>query len=255
MILIESQTRSTMKILFLDESGDHNMTNIDPEYPVFVLGGVIMDQAFAEGPLAQTLYEFKAETFQSSEIILHTSDIVRNRRGFEPLIDRRLRDAFLARLNELMERLPFQVIACAIKKEEHVEKYGLSAINPYSLSLSILVERFCFEIGNISNGGSIIVERRDQTLDRSLESAWNELRNRGTHYLRGSTIRRRISGLHLRYKHENIAGLQLADLIVSPIGRHIIGKVDREDWEIVQGKFLRNRRGVAKGYGLVVLPK
>jgi hypothetical protein len=215
----------------------------------------MMDQAFAEGLPAETLTQFKMETLQNSEIILHTSEIIRNRRGFEPLKESRFRDGLLNRLNELMERLPFQVIAWAIKKEQHVEKYGLSAINPYSLRLSILVERFCFEIGNIETGGSIVVERRDQTLDRSSELAWNESRNRETRYLRGSTIRRRISGLQLKSKHENTAGLQLADLIVSPIGRHIIGKVDREDWEIIQGKFRRNRQGMVEEYGLVVLPK
>ena len=30
-----------MKVLFLDESGDHNLSVIDPSYPIFVLGGVI----------------------------------------------------------------------------------------------------------------------------------------------------------------------------------------------------------------------
>jgi len=32
-----------MKILFLDESGDHNMEKIDSKYPVFVLAGAIFE--------------------------------------------------------------------------------------------------------------------------------------------------------------------------------------------------------------------
>ena len=44
---------SPVKVLFLDESGDHNLTVIDPNYPVFVLGGVIVDQEYADGPLAE----------------------------------------------------------------------------------------------------------------------------------------------------------------------------------------------------------
>jgi hypothetical protein len=32
-----------VKLLFLDESGDH----IDPQYPLFVLGGVIVDKDYA----------------------------------------------------------------------------------------------------------------------------------------------------------------------------------------------------------------
>ncbi|KJV92878.1 DUF3800 domain-containing protein [Rickettsia bellii] len=33
-----------MHILFIDESGDHNLTKIDPSYPIFVLGGVIIEK-------------------------------------------------------------------------------------------------------------------------------------------------------------------------------------------------------------------
>ncbi|MHB8782940.1 MAG: DUF3800 domain-containing protein [Desulfobacteria bacterium] len=41
-----------MKILFLDESGDHNLSVIDPQYPLFVLGGVIVDKDYAESEMA-----------------------------------------------------------------------------------------------------------------------------------------------------------------------------------------------------------
>jgi hypothetical protein len=51
------------------------------------------------------------------------------------------------------------------------------------------------------------------------------------------------------------AGLQLADLVVSPIGRHLLGKPDNDDWRIVNSKLRRSRAGKVEGYGLVVLPK
>jgi hypothetical protein len=38
-----------VKVLFLDESGDHNLSVIDPQYPLFVLGGIIVDQDYAKG--------------------------------------------------------------------------------------------------------------------------------------------------------------------------------------------------------------
>ncbi len=44
-----------MKVMFLDESGSHNLTVIDPQYPVFVLGGVIVDADYAAGPVEQRL--------------------------------------------------------------------------------------------------------------------------------------------------------------------------------------------------------
>jgi len=69
-----------MKILFLDESGDHNLSVIDHEYPLFVLGGVIVDQAYAEGEMAEQIQDFKRRLFGRVDLILHTADI-KGRRG------------------------------------------------------------------------------------------------------------------------------------------------------------------------------
>ncbi len=244
-----------MKVLFLDESGDHNLSVIDPQYPVFVLGGVIMDKAYAEGTLTDKLDGFKQELFGTTDIILHTSDIARNRNGFEAMQDTGFRNHFYARLNDLMTDLEYSVVACVIRKDEHLGRYGLAALDPYLLSLNILVERFCFDLGNESKSGVIVVEQRDQMLDRQLELAWLNLKIAGTYYIQGSMIEDRIVGLSFRSKMDNIAGLQLADLVVSPIGRRVLGKPSKADWEVITQKFRRSPRGRVDGYGLVVLPK
>ena len=244
-----------MKVLYLDESGDHNLTVIDPNFPVFVLGGVIVEQDYAEGALTEALNDFKQEMFGTTNIVLHTVDIVRNRNGFEQLKDTGFRMNFYSRLNELMRGLEYTVVACAIRKVEHLQRYGSHARNPYFLSLHVLAERFCFEIGNVYRGGSIVAERRDPTQDRSLEVAWLDIKINGTTYLQPKTITHRVTGMDLRAKAENLAGLQLADLVVSPIARHTIGKADQEDWRIVEGKLRRDNKGRTSGFGLVTLPK
>ena len=166
-----------MKVLFLDESGDHNLSVIDPQYPIFVLGGVIMDQDYAEGDLTEALNEFKRDMFGTPDIILHTADITRNRNGFEKMQCPDFRNRFYRRLNELMRELAYSVVACVIRKGEHLGRYGVAALDPYMLSLDILVERFCFEVGNASKGGVIVAESRDPTLDRGLELGWFEPEN------------------------------------------------------------------------------
>ena len=244
-----------MKVLFLDESGDHNLSVIDPQYPMFVLGGVIMDQAYAEGPLTDAMNAFKREMFGRTDIVLHTADITRNRNGFERLQDPLFRKRFCECLNSLMSDLRYTVVACAIRKNDHLARYGVAALDPYLLSLDVLVERFCFDIGRIAGRGVIVAEKRDPTWDRQLELAWLNLKIQGTHYLRATVVEQRIVALNLRAKQDNIAGLQLADLVVSPIGRHLLGKPDNDDWRIVNSKLRRSRAGKVEGYGLVVLPK
>ena len=114
-----------MKTLFLDESGDHNLSKIGPEYPIFVLGGVIVED-YDEHQLTERLSEFKRDMFRATDIILHTADITRNRNGFEALQDSRFRDQFRDRLNELMRTLSYSVVACAIQKKEHLRKNTLA---------------------------------------------------------------------------------------------------------------------------------
>ena len=118
-----------------------------------------------------------------------------------------------------------------------------------------LVERFCMEIGRSDTPGITIAEKRGHPLDRQIELAWEFLRLKGTKYRRAETIRQRITEISLMDKRDNIAGLQLADLVVSPIGRYLSGKAPREDFRIVESKFRRGSNDNYKGFGLVVLPK
>lgn len=244
-----------MKIMFLDESGDHNLRLIDRQYPLFVLGGIIVDKEYAEGEMSHKLAAFKRELFGNENLILHTADITRNRNGFEKLKDTVFRQEFYIQLNNLMNELEYTVVACAIRKDYHLARYGLAALDPYLLSLDVLVERFCMEVGNVEDGGLIVAERRDPTLDHELELAWLNLKIQGTRYLQAKQIEGRILGLNLRDKNNNLAGLQLADLVVTPIGRKILGKTVKEDYRIVESKFRRSHKGKVEGYGLVVLPK
>ena len=165
-----------MKVLFLDESGDHNLAVIDPQYPLFVLGDVIVDQDYAEQELTRELQAFKLDLFGRADIVLHTADLARNRNGFERMQDTASRTKFLDKLNTLMRRMTYTVVACVVRKDEHLARYGVAALDPYLLRLDLLVERFCFELGNVTGGGVIVAEKRDATLDHELEIAWLNLK-------------------------------------------------------------------------------
>ncbi len=73
--------------------------------------------------------------------------------------------------------------------------------------------------------------------------------------MRAKQVAYRIQGLTLKGKDARLAGLEIADLVVTPIGRHVLGKPDHEDYAIVAGKYRRSPSGQVEGYGLVVLPK
>ena len=243
-----------MQLLFLDESGDHSLAAIDPEYPVFVLGGVLVDADYADRALEEEVAQFKLDTLGRSDIVLHTMDIVRERNGFEALTDSAFRERFYGSLNDLMSRLEYRVIACAIRKPDLLKRHGAKVREPYSLSLRVVAEQLCIAVGDEPDGGAIIAESRGPTLDPELKKTWEGLRLEGTNYLTARTLKENIVDFRIRSKQANIAGLELADLVVSPIGRHVIGKPDRDDWRVIEPKILRGRDGETDDYGLTVLP-
>ena len=240
-----------MKTLFLDESGDYNPMLIDPQYPVFVLGGVIADSAYAAGLMTDALNGFKSELFGRTDIVLHTADIARKRNGFEALRDAGWRARFYRRLNDLMRGMQYSALACAIHKQPYPEFHRASYLDLYLLAFPELVQQFCYETGN-AGGGVIFSERRNPNADRELQRSGERLRETGTQKVRPAEIRRRISDLRLRSKADGPAGLKIADLVVSPIGRHIPGKPDKEDWLIVRDKLRQSRSGNVAG--LMVWP-
>jgi Protein of unknown function (DUF3800) len=244
-----------MKILFLDESGDHSLTKIDVQYPMFVLAGVIMDSEYHVHEATDIMNKAKKELFGKDDIVFHTADISRNRNGFERLIEKAFREKFFQKMNQMMSELKYMVVAAAVKKEEHLKQYGLAALDPYLLSLECLVERFVFKLKENNEDGLIVAECRNSILDNELELAFLNLKIQGTRYIPAVEIKQRIHQLTTRRKEENITGLQIADLVASPIGRYVLGKPIKPDFEIVKQKFRRGKLGQFEGYGLVVLPK
>lgn len=247
-----------MKIMYLDESGDHNLKRINPIYPVFVLGGVITERAYVREVIEPRVREFKRRYFDTDDVILHTVDMGRGRGDYAFLADPTIRANFYTDLNQMLSELEFTVVACVIRKDKHVAQYGANAADPYMYSLEILIERFCRELGNTSDSGFICAEKRNPGLDRELMEAWEELlaSRIGTGYVRSSEIDRKIVGFELRDKRPNLAGMQLADLVITPIGRRAVKKPSTPNevhWEVVKSK-LRRVNGTFRGYGLVIRP-
>lgn len=242
-----------MKKLFLDESGDHNLIKIDMQYPIFVLGGVIIDDSYMP-ILNEKVDNFKDKLFGTKDIILHTADISRNKNGFENLKDTPFRTRFFEELNILMSELEYSIVACVIKKDEHIKQYSETALDPYILSLNVIIEKFCLYLKSNKEQGTIVAEKRDRTLDHELELSWLDLKIRGTKHLKGSVIEDTITSLATEHKNLNNNALQLADLIVSPIGRYVLGKKLKKDFDVIKSKLLLSSKENMET-AITILPK
>jgi hypothetical protein len=245
-----------MKILFLDESGDHNLNVLDANYPVFVLAGCVIVENYHRDVLTKKLAVLKENIFNSGKIILHYVDYTRNQNGFEKMKMKDFRERFYKEMNDFISEASFVLIACIIDKVGHKDKYDILAIDPYILSLEIIIERFVVSLQETGEKGLIIAESRGRQLDNELELAFLNLKINGTRFLRPKNISDTIEGFFIKKKEENIAGLQLVDSLVTPIGRRYLNRTNFYlNYNLIKKKFRKISCGKYKGYGLVILPK
>lgn len=245
-----------MKYLFLDESGDHNLNNIDLNYPLFVLAGCIIDQAYYDKSVIGKINGFKQEFFQDEKVILHYVDYTRNKGAFEKVKEKEFREKFYENLNNVISDVDFTLLACVINKQKHNKKYGILAADPYLFSVEIIVERFVKYLESVGDKGCIVAESRGNQLDNELELSFLNLKIKGTKFVRPVEISKNITSFNVRKKEENINGLQLVDAMVTPIGRRYLERKNFYiNYDVIKEKFRKSSCGKYLGYGLVMLPK
>ena len=103
-------------IVYVDESGDHGLQTIDNNYPIFVLAFCIFRKTDSLTNVVNALQKFKFNHFGHDQIILHETDIRRDRRDFSFLKSRELKQAFLDELTDIIVEAPFTLVCTAIKK-------------------------------------------------------------------------------------------------------------------------------------------
>jgi len=101
---------------------------------------------------------FKQRFFGRNDVILHTVDMGNNAGDFSFLTDPGLRAEFYIELNTMLGALDYKVIAAVIKKHEYIEHYGASAADPYVYALEMLIDRFCWELGEDLDSGFICAD-------------------------------------------------------------------------------------------------
>ncbi|MBI5191500.1 MAG: DUF3800 domain-containing protein [Nitrospirae bacterium] len=238
-------------IVFVDESGDHSLTSIDPLYPVFCLSFCIFHKDAYMDVIAPRLRRLKFETFGHDLVVLHEHDI-RKKAGAFSMLGKVPREAFMASLTDVMAASDFTLIAVAIDKEKLVSKYAEPA-HPYHLAMEFGLERLYRFLNGKGEGRRLtylVCESRGSKEDRELELEHRRICD-GDNYFR-QTLPFDIMFVD---KKNNSEGLQFADLTARPIGLSVIkpGQPNRAA-EVLEGKFYRDKNGNKEGFGLKIFP-
>lgn len=238
--------------IYVDESGDHGLEHINPEYPWFVLAFCLVSKAEQLAQIGPKIAEFKHRWFGHEAVVLHAHEIRKNKGDFTFLFDRALRERFLNALTELMDQLPYTLIASAIDKVLLNHCYTVPD-NPYSIAMQFSLERafhFLRERGETERLTHVLVESRGKKEDAELKLVFRCICDGDN-----ATKQRLPFEVVFVDKKQNLAGLQLVDLVCHPIGRHLLKpQQQNRAYEVVEKKFRRGPTGQLEGFGLETFP-
>ena len=209
--------------IFIDESGDHGLKNLDPSFPNFGLCGVIMSEDQYKA-LKEDFNSIKTHFWEDKKVIFHSRDIRKCNKEFKILLNNEVKAEFYSLLDGAIEKNDFTVISSVIKKEEYIRKYGKLKTDVYEIALSFIVERSVFYLDSLGEEISklfFIIEQRGKKEDAKLRSHFESLKQVGTYYVSPERLNKYNFDITFRDKSNNVNGLQLADLVAYPIVRYI----------------------------------
>ncbi|WP_373067486.1 DUF3800 domain-containing protein [Thioalkalivibrio sp.] len=239
-------------IVYVDESGDHGLRHINPEYPVFVLAFCLLHKQMYLEQVVPKLQELKFRYFGHDMVVFHEAEIRKSKGPFNILLNAEVRRSFLTDLSRVMEESPFTLVASCIDKRRFRDRHG-DGENPYHVAMEFGLERVYMELQAQSQRGRpthVVFEQRGREEDAALELEFRRILDRSRLEGLGESL-----DLVLANKLTNSAGLQLADMVARPIGRHLLAPEQaNRAYETLSRKFRRDRGGNIDGWGLKVYP-
>ncbi|MBI2716129.1 MAG: DUF3800 domain-containing protein [Rhizobiales bacterium] len=239
-------------IVYVDESGDHSLTKINPQHPVFVLALCVVHKPTYIDAIVPAFQHLKFEFWGHDSVVFHGHEIRKAHGDFNILLNAKTRANFIDKLNGLIGGADFTLIAAVIDKAKHVARYANPA-DPYGIALVFCMERlqrFLMDKNQSDRMTHVQVECRGKAEDAKLELEFRRICD-------GNNAVGKMDNLDIRFmdKKHNSTGLQLADLVAHPVGRHVIAPQQaNRAYDVIEPKLRRSPKGEVEGWGLKIFP-
>jgi uncharacterized protein YrzB (UPF0473 family) len=222
-------------VIYVDESGDHSLQSVDESYPLFVLALCVFHKRHYSERIVPAVEKFKFNHFGHDQVILHETDIRKERGAFNIFRSRHQKNQFIDELTSIIEYSNFILISCVIDKRA-LRKQAEGVTNPYHIALGFCLEtlyEFLQEKQQHEFKTHIVVECRGKKEDNELELEFRRI-CAGNNRL-GTALPFEIL---FSDKRTLSSGLQLADLVARPIGLSILRPTQsNRAFEVLRRKF------------------
>jgi len=214
--------------IYIDEVGNPDIESSEnPNHQFLSLTGVILELGYVAGVVHPEMEEIKRKYFRThpdEPVIFHRKEMINCYPPFEALKDSNIRAEFDRDLLRLMTHWEYTVISVCLDKKKHKETYTAWRYDPYHYCLAVLLERFVFYLNRNDTHGDAMAESRGGKEDRRLKDSFERLWQNGTDYVRPEQFQASFTSRQLKVKTKgnNIAGLQLCDLIAHPSRNEIL---------------------------------
>jgi hypothetical protein len=215
-------------IVFIDETGDHNLNDIDPTYPIFGLGALLISEKEYKKLDKEMCYIKKHYFSDDGTFILHSSELKRPKNSKSDsrnvvMFNAEIRASFYKDIEErIIKPLDYAIVACFVDKKKFASKYKYP-LDPYYFSFENLLNRI-IKYGDSNN--VIFAEKRGDELNLELLAEYERRKKIGIYKFTGKDVSNRTS-LVLLDKKENKNGLQLIDLIMASLAKKHLGKREK----------------------------
>ena len=256
--------------LYVAEVGNSDMgASHDPNHRYLSLTGVIIELGHVRDVVFPEIEGLKRRFFAShpdEPLILHRKELVNKSYPFHALRNPGVESLFNNKLLGLLRELNYVVITVVIDKLEHNQHYQVWKFDPYHYSLAVVLERYILWLKRNDCQGDVMAESRGGKEDRRLKASFSTHYNRGTDFLASSmfVVRLTSNELKIKPKSNNIAGLQLADLIAHPSYKATLAHQNQQDLPdnfggriakiLESSKYNRSPEGEIEGWGRKWLP-
>jgi hypothetical protein len=199
-------------------------------------------------------------------VILHRAEIVKRAPPFDSLLDSVLAERFDRDLMGCLRRWEYAVFTAVVDKVDLAAMFPTIKPDPYHRTVELLVTRFAEWLDARQASGDVLAESRGGNEDNRLKEHFRQLMaSARTIHPEGPLATRLTSReIKVKPKSNNVAGLQLADLLAHPAMLASIdaraGRGRRPDYggrviEVLEaGKYACDASGKIDGTGRLWIP-